>query len=113
VELYASREKIYVKEVKGFFQRIRTMSLWLLLGLYFGVCWINVGGQQIVLFDLPNRQFHLFGATFFPQDFMLLSSLLIICAFGLFLVSTLFGRVWCGYTCRQTVWTFIVVWIEE
>jgi len=113
VDLYASREKIYVKEIKGFFQRIRTVSLWLLMGMYFAFCWINVNGQQIVYFDLPGRQFHLFGETFFPQDFMLLSWLLIICAFGLFFVTALFGRVWCGYTCPQTVWTFIFMWIEE
>ena len=113
VDLYAARPKIYVKEVKGVFQRLRTASLWLLMGMYFTFCWISVNGQQLVYFDLPNRQFHLFGATFFPQDFMLLSWILIICAFGLFFITTLFGRVWCGYTCPQTVWTFIFMWIEE
>ncbi|MFE8071586.1 cytochrome c oxidase accessory protein CcoG [Marinobacteraceae bacterium S3BR75-40.1] len=113
VDLYSSRKKIYVKEVKGFFQRIRTVSLWGLMVLYFGTCWIRVGGEQIVYFDLPERQFHLFGTTFWPEDFMLLSWLLIICAFGLFFITTLFGRVWCGYTCPQTAWTFIFMWLEE
>lgn len=113
VELYASRKKIYVKEVKGFFQRIRTFSLWALMGMYFLFCWIRINGEPLIYFDLPAREFHLYGATFFPKDFILLSGMLIIAAFGLFFVTTLFGRVWCGYTCPQTVWTFIFMWIEE
>ncbi len=113
VELYAARKKIYVKKIKGFFQRIRRVSLWALMLSYFLVCWISVGGQQLVHFDLPARQFHLFGITFWPQEFVLLSLALIICAYGLFFITTLFGRVWCGYTCPQTAWTFIFMWIEE
>ncbi len=113
VELYASRKKIYVKEVKGFFQRIRNVSLTALMGMYFLFVWITVDGQPLIHFDLPAREFHLFGLTFFPQDLILLSGSLIVCAFGLFFITTLFGRVWCGYTCPQTVWTFIFMWIEE
>lgn len=112
-ELYASRKKIYVKEIKGFFQRIRTVSLCMLMGAYFLIPWISIHGQQLVYFNLPDRKFHLFGVTFWPQDFFLLSLSLIIAAFGLFFVTTLFGRIWCGYTCPQTVWTFIFMWIEE
>lgn len=112
-ELYASRKKIYVKEVRGFFQRIRNISLTALMGMYFLFVWITVDGQPLIHFDLPAREFHLFGVTFFPQDLVLLSGLLIICAFGLFFITTLFGRVWCGYTCPQTVWTFIFMWVEE
>ncbi len=113
IELYASRQKIYVKEIKGFFQRLRNVTLYGFMGMYFAVCWINLDGKQLVHFDLPARQFHLFGTTFWPQDFILLTWMLIICAFGLFFVTTLFGRVWCGYTCPQTVWTLIFMWIEE
>jgi cytochrome c oxidase accessory protein FixG len=113
VDLYASREKIYVKEVKGFFQRIRNVSLMALMGMYFLFVWITVNGQPLIYFNLPAREFYLFGIIFFPQDLILLSGSLIICAFGLFFITTLFGRVWCGYTCPQTVWTFIFMWIEE
>lgn len=113
VELYASRKKIYVKSVKGLFQRIRFVSLWALMGMYFLFCWIHIGGEPLLYFDLPAREFHLFGTTFFPKDFIMLSGMLIIAAFGLFFVTTLFGRVWCGYTCPQTVWTFIFMWVEE
>lgn len=113
VELYASRKKIYVKKIKGFFQRIRRVSLWALMLAYFSVCWISINGQQLVHFDLPERKFHLFGITFWPQDFVLLALALIISAFGLFFITTLFGRVWCGYTCPQSAWTFIFMWIED
>jgi cytochrome c oxidase accessory protein FixG len=66
-----------------------------------------------VLFDLPARQFHIFGLTFWPQDFPLLAWLLIIAAFALFTVTVWAGRVWCGYTCPQTVWTAIYMWAEQ
>lgn len=113
VELYASRKKIYVKEVKGLFQRIRTVSLLLLMSMYFLFVWFTLDGNPLIHFDLPAREFHLYGVTFYPKDFFLLSGMLIICAFGLFFITTLFGRVWCGYTCPQTVWTFIFMWVEE
>ncbi len=113
VELYASRKKIYVKEITGFFQKIRTWSLWALMGMYFACAWISVNGSPLIHFDLPERKFHLFGTTFWPQDFVLLAWLLIICAFGLFFITTMFGRIWCGYTCPQTAWTFIFMWLEE
>lgn len=113
VALYSGQRKIYVKKIKGFFQQIRRVSLWMLMILYFSICWISINGQQLVHFDLPNRKFHLYGITFWPQDFILLALALIICAFGLFFITTLFGRVWCGYTCPQTSWTFIFMWIEE
>ena len=116
VNMYQKREKIYVREVEGFFQKLRTWSLWALMLGYFGTAWINIGDRQAVLFDLPARQFHIFNVTFWPQDFMLLSWALIICAFGLFTITNFAGRIWCGYTCPQTVWTdlFILVerWIE-
>ncbi|MBZ0333805.1 hypothetical protein MARI_14770 [Marinobacter sp. JH2] len=112
-DLYESREKIYVKEVKGLFQRIRNVSLVALMGMYFLFAWLTLDGQPLIHFDLPAREFHLYGMTFYPKDFFLLSAMLIISAFGLFFITTLFGRVWCGYTCPQTVWTFIFMWIEE
>ena len=113
VELYASRKKIYVKKITGFFHGIRRYTLWALMLAYFAICWISVNGQQIVHFDLPARKFHVFGITFWPQDFFLLAVTLIIAAYALFFVTTLFGRIWCGYTCPQTAWTFIFMWIEE
>ena len=105
--------KLYVRAINGLFNKIRTFSLWGLMIAYFITPWINISGMQAVWFDLPSRQFHIWGLTFWPQDFILLSWLLIICAFGLFTITTLAGRIWCGYTCPQTVWTFIFMWVEE
>ncbi|GHA99916.1 ferredoxin [Modicisalibacter luteus] len=85
----------------------------MLMALYFGIPWLCWEDRQAVLFDLPSRAFHIFGATFYPQDFMLLSWLLIICAFGLFLITVFAGRVWCGYTCPQSVWTWLFIWVEH
>jgi len=106
-------DKLYVRAVDGLFNRIRTISLWALMIGYFATPWISIDGHQAVWFDLPTRQFHIWGITFWPQDFVLLSFLLIICAFGLFTITTLAGRIWCGYTCPQTAWTFIFMWVEE
>ncbi|MCC5901554.1 MAG: cytochrome c oxidase accessory protein CcoG [Halomonas sp.] len=104
---------IYVREIGGFFQRIRRHSNWLLMALYFGLPWINWGGRPLVWFDLSAQEFHLFAATFYTQDFILLTWILVICAFGLFLITVAAGRVWCGYTCPQSVWTFLYIWFEH
>ena len=66
-----------------------------------------------MLWDPPERKFYIFGATFWPQDFILLSALLIIAAFGLFFITVFAGRVWCGYTCPQSVWTWVFMWCEK
>ena len=113
VNLYKKREKIYTRSFQGFFRSLRISGGALLFILYFGVAWISVTGRQAVLFDLPARQFHIFGATFYPQDFILLSCLLIICAFGLFFITVLAGRIWCGYTCPQSVFTWVFMWAEH
>ena len=66
-----------------------------------------------MLFDLGARKFQIFSVVFWPQDLWLLGWVLIISAFGLFTVTTLVGRLWCGYTCPQTVWTAIFMWAEQ
>jgi len=113
LDLYQRREKIYTRKIEGFFQRIRLLSGWPLLLGYFLLPWLHWADQQAVLFDLPERKFHIFFLTFWPQDFPLLSGLLIICAFGLFAITNFAGRIWCGYTCPQTVWTAIYMWAEQ
>ena len=70
-------------------------------------------GQQVLLFDLPARKFHIFGLTLWPQDFVYLALLLIIAALSLFFFTALAGRVFCGYACPQTVWTELFLWIEQ
>jgi len=111
--LYEKREKIFTRSIEGFFQRLRLYTGWPLLLGYFLLPWINLDGRQAVLFDLPARKFYVLWMTFWPQDFVLLGWLLAIAAFGLFFVTTLWGRVWCGYTCPQTVWTAVFMWAEQ
>lgn len=112
-QLYAKRRQIYVKRIQGVFQKLRLISSVALLTLFFLSAFINYGGRQAIFFDLPNRQFHFFNITFFPHDFMLLAWLLIILAFVLFFVTNFAGRVWCGYSCPQFVWTWIYIFVEE
>ncbi len=112
-DLYQRREKIFTRYVGGFFQRLRFFTGWPLLAGYFLLPWFQWNGRQAVLFDLPARQFNIFGLTFWPQDLWLLGWMLIIGAFALFTFTTLVGRIWCGYTCPQTVWTAIFMWVEQ
>jgi cytochrome c oxidase accessory protein FixG len=113
IDLYQRREKIYTRKMEGFYQRIRLFTGWPLLLGYLLLPWINWDGRQAILFDLPARKFHILGLTLWPQDFPLLAFLLIIAAFALFTVTVFAGRVWCGYTCPQTVWTSIFMWLEQ
>ncbi len=113
IDLYQHREKIYTRKMEGFYQRIRLFTGWPLLLGYFLLPWMNWDGHQAILFDLPARKFHILGLTLWPQDFPLLAFLLIIAAFALFTVTVFAGRVWCGYTCPQTVWTSIFMWLEQ
>lgn len=111
-DLYKKREHIYQRHITGYFQNLRVATIWATLGLYFILPWLSWTGRQCVLFDLPGRKFYIFGFTFWPQDFLYLSWLLIIAAFALFFFTVLAGRVWCGYACPQTVWTKFFMWIE-
>ena len=111
--LYAAHQKVYAREVSGRFARLRTLSVLVLLGLFYGLPWLRWNGRQAVLFDLPARKFFIFGLTLFPQDFYLLTWLLIMAALSLFFFTALAGRLWCGYACPQTVWTEVFVWLER
>ncbi len=113
LDLYEKREKIYTRSMEGFFQRIRLYTGWPLLLGYFTLPWLMLGDRPLILFDLPARKFHLFGYTFWPQDLSILGLILVASAIALFFVTSLAGRVWCGYTCPQTVWTAIFMWIEQ
>ena len=113
IDLYQKPDPIYTRSFTGFYRNLRLLGAGFLVILYFGTVWLQWNGQPLILFDLPDRKFHLFGATFWPQDFVLLSWLLIICAFGLFAITVFAGRIWCGYTCPQSVFTWIFLRIEQ
>ena len=111
--LYVAHEKIYPREIDGRFARLRVLSVWVLLGLYYVLPWLNFNDRQAVLFDLPARKFFIFGLVFWPQDFIFLALLLIIAALALFFFTAIGGRLWCGYACPQTVWTETFLWMER
>ena len=111
--LYASENKIYPRDVAGRLQNLRIAAVVWLLGMFYVFPWLRWDGRQAVLFDLPARKFHVFGLTFWPQDFLFLALLLIIAAMALFFFTALAGRLWCGYACPQTVWTEVFLWMER
>lgn len=113
VDLYANREKIYTRSFTGIFRNLRMLGGAALFLLYFGTVWLTWNGRQAVWWNLPERKFYIFGSTYWPQDFVLLSALLIIAAFGLFFITVFAGRVWCGYTCPQSVFTWVFMWAEK
>jgi len=111
--LYRKDPKVYPRDVSGTFARLRKLAVIVLLGLYYILPWINWDGHQSVLFDLPARKFYIFGLTFWPQDFIFLTLMLIIAGLSLFFVTAVAGRLWCGYACPQTVWTEVFLWMER
>ncbi|PKM44945.1 MAG: cytochrome c oxidase accessory protein CcoG [Gammaproteobacteria bacterium HGW-Gammaproteobacteria-1] len=85
-------------------------AVWL---VFFVGPYLRWGERQAVLFDIPGRQFHIFGITILPQDVWMLSLTLLFFAILLAVVTSIAGRVFCGYFCFQTVWTDIFTWIED
>lgn len=110
---YNPRDQIYVRKVTGFFQRLRQKMNFVFLTLFAVLPWLQFNDQQAILFDIAEQRFNIWGLTLWPQDLTLLAWLCILSAFLLFFVTTFVGRVWCGYMCPQTVWTFIFIWFEE
>ena len=104
---------IHTRSFTGLYRTLRIAFAGALFVLFFGTAWLDWNGRQAVLWDLADSKFHIFGVTFWPQDFILLSALLIICAFGLFAITVYAGRVWCGYSCPQSTWTWLFMWCEK
>ena len=105
-------QTIHAKRIPGKWRTVKWWSyvVWLPFFLW---PYLRLGERQAVLFDIPNRQFHIFNVTILPQDFWMLSLLLLFFAILLALVTATAGRVWCGYVCFQTIWTDAYTWIEE
>ena len=117
-ELYKKREPIHPKMVKGTFRRAKWIFMILALGAYYlipFIRWDRGPGQpdQAVLVDFANARFYFFFIELWPQEVYYITGLLILAALALFLVTALFGRVWCGYACPQTVWTDLFIAVER
>ena len=113
IRLYESEAKIYPRAVHGWFAVWRWVLVWATQALFYGLPWLNWNGRQAVLFDLDARRFLIFDLILYPQDFIYLTALLVVSAFGLFFFTAVAGRLWCGYACPQTVYTEIFLWIER
>lgn len=116
--LYANRVRVYPKAVHGPVRRAKWIVLCLCLAIYYVLPWLRWDRgpgrpDQALLLSIADRRFYLFDLVLWPQDIFYLTGFLILCAVGLFLVTSLFGRVWCGFTCPQTVWTDLFMWVER
>jgi cytochrome c oxidase accessory protein FixG len=115
---YASRVKVYPKAVSGIARDLKWAVLLFCLTVYYTLPWVRWQRgpgrpDQALLLDIGNRRFYFFDIELWPQDIYFLTGALILAAVGLFLVTSLFGRVWCGYACPQTVWTDLFMWVER
>jgi cytochrome c oxidase accessory protein FixG len=116
--LYASRIKVYPKDIKGTFRRVKWAVLVFCLAIYYVAPWLRWdrgpgAPDQALLIDLPGGRAFFFSIEIWPQEVYYITGLLILAAIGLFLATSLFGRVWCGYACPQTVWTDLYLWVER
>ena len=111
--LYASDARIYARSVSGWFNRWRWAMVGLTQLVFYGFPWLSMNGRQALLFDLVDRRFYIFNLVLYPQDLIYLTGLLVISALALFLFTAVAGRLWCGYTCPQTVYTEIFMWVER
>ena len=116
--LFAAREPIFPRRVSGFFRRLKWVILILTLGVYYVTPWLRWDRgpnlpDQAVLVDIPGRRFYFFFIELWPQDIHFMAGGLILAALLLFLITSLLGRVWCGYTCPQTVWTDLFIHVER
>jgi cytochrome c oxidase accessory protein FixG len=116
--LYKKREQIYPKLVHGRFRAIKWAAMAVLLAIYYVTPWLRWDRgpgrpDQAVLVDFEGRRFFFFFIELWPQEVYYITGLLILGALGIFLSSALFGRVWCGYACPQTVWTDLYIYVER
>lgn len=116
--LYAARIKVHPKAVSGLYRTIKWTVLCLCLLVYYGAPWLRWGRgpaapDQAILIDMPGRKAYFFMIEIWPQEVYFLTGLLVLAAIILFLVTSLFGRLWCGYACPQTVWTDLFMLVER
>lgn len=118
IQFFKKQQKIYPRRVWGKFRKLKWLAMLVLLGIYYGAPWIRWDrGEQLpdqaILIDLHHTRAYFFGIEIWPQEVYYITGILILAAVGLFFVTSLFGRVWCGYACPQTVWTDLFVWVER
>ncbi|MCZ4280112.1 cytochrome c oxidase accessory protein CcoG [Kiloniella laminariae] len=116
--LYKKREPIFPKRATGQFRRLKWLIMILTLSIYYLVPFIRWdrgpgAPDQAVLIDFPGNRFYFFFIELWPQEVYYITGILIVAALLLFFFTSLFGRVWCGYSCPQTVWTDLFIAVER
>ena len=116
--LYKPRTPIYPKLVHGRWRMIKWALLAVTLAVYYITPWLRWHRpdglpQQAVLVDFAGRRFYFAFIQLWPQEIYFVTGLMVIAALALFLVTALFGRLWCGYACPQTVWTDLFIVVER
>ena len=116
--LYTGRVEVYAKAIKGRFRSVKWIALVVLLGIYYLTPWLRWdrgpdAPNQAVLADMAGGKLYFFSIEIWPQEVYFLTGILILAAFGLFLATSLFGRLWCGFACPQTVWTDLFMQVER
>ena len=106
-------DKAYPKHQDGRFKNLKNLSSIVLQILLFVTPWISLRGRQLVLLDLPGRKLHLFGWTFWPQETLFIFLILLIAGITLFFVTAVWGRIWCGYACPQTLLSHSFILVER
>ena len=110
--MFAAQNKVYPRATSGYFTNWRWIMVWITQLIFYGTPWLEFGQRQAVLLDIDTHKFYIFGLILYPQDLIYLAVILIISALALFLFTTVAGRLWCGFSCPQSVYTKIFLWIE-
>ncbi len=118
LQYFEKQQVIYPKSVWGKFRKLKWIAMIITLGMYYLAPFIRwdrgpTAPNQAILIDLNHARAYWFWIEIWPQEVYYLTGILILAAIGLFFVTSLFGRVWCGYFCPQTVWTDLFVWVER
>lgn len=106
-------EKIYAREQKGWWQNKRRTLNYVLMALFILLPWIEYQGQQAIYFNVGQQTLNFFSLVLFPSDLFIFCLIFMFAAFTLFYVTKFYGRVWCGFACPQTIWTFMFNWVER
>lgn len=118
LQLFEKQKKIYPRRVWGLYRKLKWVAMLVLLGIYYLTPWIRWdrgehAPNQAILIDVPGGRAYFFDIEIWPQEVYYITGILILAAVSLFFVTSLFGRIWCGYACPQTVWTDLFVWVER
>lgn len=108
IDKHGKRAWIYPKKPKGWFYNKRTWATLIFLLVFFGVPFLRVNGEPLFLLNVVERRFILFGQVFWPHDFILFGLGMIIFIVFIVLFTIVFGRVFCGWACPQTVFMEMV-----